>query len=212
MIDNILDLIKAATSSQSVDMEAVVEGCHPLGMLEPSVMKSILAYEDLGEDFHALYRTVLVDTPVGRYFTQFLQEAADEKAAADADAVRVTFAEVPMTIIEHSIKKFYLEDFFLFCQSIGGETATIMCDLLATRADLLAIHVTYNSIASDAARAQQRTTRASLFPSVGYLYPGGSALLAGVEDEDSMRRALAKAYPEYATLWDSAPVDAVGSV
>jgi hypothetical protein len=73
MIDNILDLIKAATSAQarthtqpglsvyirkrllflsrwvqSVDMEAVVENCHPLGMLEPSVMKSILAYEDLG--------------------------------------------------------------------------------------------------------------------------------------------------------------------
>ncbi len=39
MIDNILDLIKAATSSQSIDMEAVVEGCHPLGMLEPAVMK-----------------------------------------------------------------------------------------------------------------------------------------------------------------------------
>jgi vacuolar-type H+-ATPase subunit C/Vma6 len=34
MIDNILDLVKAATSSQSVDMEAVVENCHPLGMLE----------------------------------------------------------------------------------------------------------------------------------------------------------------------------------
>jgi V-type H+-transporting ATPase subunit d len=48
MIDNILDLIKAATSTQTLDMEAVVENCHPLGMLEPSVMKSILAYDDLG--------------------------------------------------------------------------------------------------------------------------------------------------------------------
>ena len=34
MIENILDLIKAATSAQSVDVEAVVENCHPLGMLE----------------------------------------------------------------------------------------------------------------------------------------------------------------------------------
>ena len=65
MIDNILDLIKAATSSQTVDAQAVVSGCHPLGLLDESVMKSILAFEDLGEDFHALYRTVLVDTPVG---------------------------------------------------------------------------------------------------------------------------------------------------
>lgn len=31
MIDNILDLIKAATSSQTVDAQAVVAGCHPLG-------------------------------------------------------------------------------------------------------------------------------------------------------------------------------------
>ena len=232
MIDNILDLIKAATSaqvrptaaclpaclsrrrrllppSQSVDMEAVVEGCHPLGMLEPSVMKSILAYEDLGEDFHALYRTVLVDTPVGPYFTQFLQEVADEKAAADADHVRATFAEIPMTIIEHSIKKFYLEDFHRFCAGLGGETAVVMCDVLATRADLLTIHVTYNSLASEAARAQQRNTRSTLFPSIGYMYPSGAALLERVEDEDSLRRALAKAYPEYATLWDAAPVDAV---
>lgn len=89
MIDNILDLIKAATSSQSVDMEAVVENCHPLGMLEPAVMKSILAYEDLGEDFHSLYRTILVDTPVGKYFTQFLQESVDEKAVSGVSARRM---------------------------------------------------------------------------------------------------------------------------
>lgn len=82
-------------------------------------MKSILAYEDLGEDFHALYRTVLVDTPVGKYFTQFLQGIADEKAAADPEHVRATFAEIPMTIIENSIKKLYLEDFYYFCMCVG---------------------------------------------------------------------------------------------
>lgn len=73
LIDNILDLIKAATSSQSVDMDALEASCHPLGKLDPAVMKTITAFSDLGEDFHALYRTVLVDTPVGKYFTQFMQ-------------------------------------------------------------------------------------------------------------------------------------------
>jgi V-type H+-transporting ATPase subunit d len=115
-IDAILDLIKAATSASSVDMEALVENVHPLGMLDPSVMKSILAYEDLGEDFHALYRTILVDTPVGKYFTQFLTEqSAEAAAAANPDNVRATFSEIPMTLIENSIKKFYLEDFYRFC-------------------------------------------------------------------------------------------------
>lgn len=115
VIDNILDLIKAATSSQSVDVEAVVEHCHPLGRLDAGLMKSILAYENLGDDFHALYRTILVDTPVGRYFTLFLAEVADdERATADAGAVRQTFSELPMTMIENSVKKFYLEDFAAF--------------------------------------------------------------------------------------------------
>jgi hypothetical protein len=57
-----------------------------------------------GEDFHALYRTVLVDTPVGKYFTQFLQGIAAEKSAADPDHVRATF--VVSTHQGHSSVKF----------------------------------------------------------------------------------------------------------
>ncbi len=55
-----------------------------------------------------------------------------------------------------------------------------------------------------------RATRASLFPAFGRLYPSGSELLAEAEDEDAIRRALARACPEYARLWDSAPSDARG--
>lgn len=153
MIDNILDLIKAATSGGgggALDVEELVANCHPLGRLEDSVMKSILAFENLGEDFTALYRTVLVDTPVGKYFTMFLTEVAEEKAAADMDHVRSTFAEMPMPIIEASIKKHYLEDFYRFCaDECGGETATVMCELLATRADVLAVNITMNSLNTD---------------------------------------------------------------
>jgi len=211
MIDNILDLVKAATSSASVDMQAVVDNCHPLGLLEPSVMKSILAFEDLGEDFHALYRTILVDTPVGKYFTMFLQETVDEKAAMDPDSVRSTFSEIPITLIENSIKKFYLEDFYHFCrEQVGGETGEIMGELLAVRADMLTINITYNSLTTDFSRPNQRTSRAALFPAFGHLYPGGAELLATVEDEDGLRRALAKSYPDYAALWDHAPVDGRG--
>lgn len=145
IIDNILDLIKAATSSTTVDLNAVVENCHPLGLLEPAVMKSILAFEDLGEDFQSLYRAILVDTPVGPYFTQFMQEVISDKASSDPDSVRATFADIPMTIIENSIKRLYLEDFNHFCRDVvGGETGMVMGELLDTRADLLAINITYN--------------------------------------------------------------------
>ena len=43
MIDTILDLIKAATSSQSVDVEAVVENCHPLGACVPTARPLVAA-------------------------------------------------------------------------------------------------------------------------------------------------------------------------
>lgn len=156
IIDNILDLVKAATSSTTVDLAAVIENCHPLGLLEPAVMKSILAFEDLGEDFPALYRAILVDTPVGHYFTQFMQDIADEKAASDPDSVRSTFSDIPMTIIENSIKKLYLEDFNHFCRNvIGGDTGAIMGELLDTRADMLTINITYNRLA----RRRQRPPR-----------------------------------------------------
>jgi V-type H+-transporting ATPase subunit d len=182
-----------------------------LSARRPSVMKTILAYEDLGEDFHSLYRTVLVDTPVGRYFTQFLQEVADEKAAADSEQARTAFADIPMTIVENSVKKFWLEDFHAFCAGLGGETAALMCELLAARADMLTVHITYNSLGSPDLGGGGRHTRASLFPGVGRLYPEGSDLLSRVDDEDGLRRAIARAVPELLPLWDNAPVDAVSS-
>lgn len=147
MIDNILDLIKAATSQSGsvVDVEAVIENCHPLGLLDPAVMKSILAFDDLGEEFFSLYRTILVDTPVGPYFTQFLTSLLDEQQAADSDAVRAAFTEIPMALIETAIKKLYLEDFNHYCVNvIRGETGAVMGALLATRADMLTINITYN--------------------------------------------------------------------
>jgi V-type H+-transporting ATPase subunit d len=57
--------------------------------------------------------------------------------------------QIPMTIIENSIKKFYLEDFYYFCEEIGGETAELMGDLLKTRADVLTINITLNSLHTD---------------------------------------------------------------
>jgi len=58
-------------------------------------------------------------------------------------------------------------------------------------------------------QASTRTTRSSLFPSIGHLYPEGVARLSAAEDEDAVGKALQDAYPEYALLWNSAPMDAV---
>lgn len=54
-----------------------------------------------------------------------------------------------------------------------------------------------------------RETRSNLFPSIGHLYPDGVEMLARAEDDDAITKALQTAYPEYASLWLAAPVDAV---
>lgn len=224
VIDNVLDVIKAAVSSSQhsataggsrVDVESLFESCHPLGLLDEGVMKSIIAYEDLGEDFFSLYRTVLVDTPVGKYFTAFLQEIADEKSAGDIESVRAAFADIPFTLLETGVKRLYLEDFYRFCKDeAGGDTGEVMGELLATRADAMTVNIAYNSLAlgpnHDLARASGKSSKTSLFPCIGHLYPEGCELLAKAEDEEGIRRALQTARPEYAALWDAAPVDSRG--
>jgi V-type H+-transporting ATPase subunit d len=92
-----------------------------------------------------------------------------------------------------------------------------MSSLLALRADLATISITYNSLATDLGRtsggkggASGAGGRARLYPSFGNLYPNGAAVLSNAEDEDALRRSIGKAWPEYAPLWDAAPVDARG--
>ncbi len=116
-----------------------------------------------------------------------------------------------MPLIENSVKKYYLEDFHAFCAGLGGETAEVMCALLAARADVTSINITVNSLHTDFSRANIRTTRASLFPSIGRLYPEGVARLAAAEDEDTIGRILGDCVPDYAALWNAAPSDVRGS-
>jgi V-type H+-transporting ATPase subunit d len=37
--------------------------------------------------------------------------------------------EVQIEILKNSLMKLYLEDFYGFCQKLGGETETIMCQV-----------------------------------------------------------------------------------
>jgi hypothetical protein len=77
--------------------------------------------------------TVLVDTPVGPYFQQYLDEnRRNVSAAAD---VRNVLEEVQIEILKNSLMKLYLEDFYNLCERMGGDTAEQMCTLLRARAD-----------------------------------------------------------------------------
>merc|ERR1712232_1313021 len=87
MIENVMLLLKGALSGR--DINELIAQCHPLGMFRESTMRSIPTFESNAKGYQDLYQTVLVDTPVGPYFSMFLQESASkigghEKSIDDA--------------------------------------------------------------------------------------------------------------------------------
>jgi V-type H+-transporting ATPase subunit d len=163
--------------------------CHPLGMFKETVMRNIPNFEATPRGYAELYEVVLVDTPIGPYFQQYLDMTAGHvKAASD---VRNILEEVQMEILKNSLMKLYLEDFAAFCESLGGETAECMTKLLNARADRLAINVTLNSFSTALNTPQMREkVRRNLYPSIGVLYPAGTDLLSKVDDDQKLVAAL----------------------
>ena len=78
MIDNIMLILKATMNNPNVDVPDLVEQTHPLGRFKTSTMKTICAFENTPQGYTELYQTVLIDTPIGVYFSQFLREEGDK--------------------------------------------------------------------------------------------------------------------------------------
>ena len=139
MIDNVMLLLKGALSGR--DINELLEQCHPLGMFKESTMRSIPTFENSSRGYADLYQTVLVDTPVGPYFAQFLKDSADNRSGD----TRNVLEEVEIEIIKSSLIKYWIEDFYKTVMALGGDTAEIMGELLKVRADTNAINITLNS-------------------------------------------------------------------
>lgn len=159
-------------------------------------MRSIPTFENSARGYQDLYQTVLVDTPVGPYFSMFLQ---------DSDAhggTRNVLAEVEIEIIKSTLIKYWIEDFFQFCEKLGGDSGELMCEILRVRADTNAINITLNSFGTPLNEPGMRTSdRKRLYPGVGHLYPAGTAMLTDVSDEDELGRVL-ELFPQYSMIWN----------
>lgn len=201
MIDNIMLILKATMNNPNVDVRELVEQTHPLGRFKASTMKSIVAFENTPQGYADLYQTVLIDTPIGRYFSQFLKEEGD-KASATGSEVHSLLEEMPTTKLENTLRKLYLEDFYFFCKELGGETASIMTNLLKARADAVAISITLNSFGTTLNEPNMRQSdRKLLYPSIGHLYPEGTDRLSHVGDEEELGRAI-RPYVAYRSIWE----------
>ena len=198
MIENVMLLLRGTLSGRNVN--ELIAQCHPLGMFKESTMRNIPSFEANPRGYADLYETVLVDTPVGPYFQAYLDQSAS--AIGAASEVRHVLEEVQIEILKNSLMKLYLEDFYNFCERLGGDTAEVMCELLRARADRAAINITLNSFGTPLNDATMRETdRKRLYPSIGELYPAGTELLSKVDDEAKLGQALSS-YTQYSSIFE----------
>ncbi|KAK3036663.1 hypothetical protein RJ639_030232 [Escallonia herrerae] len=136
----------------------------------------------VAQNMRELYRLVLVDTPLAPYFSECI-------TSEDLDDMNIE-------IMRNTLYKAYLEDFYKFCQKLGGATAEIMSDLLSFEADRRAVNITINSIGTELTRDDRK----KLYSSFGLLYPYGHEELAVCEDIDQVRGVMEK-YPPYQSIF-----------
>lgn len=65
MINNMMLLLRGTLSGAEVDVNKLIAQCHPIGMFEEGVLRSVAAFDNSAQGYVDLYETVLIDTPVG---------------------------------------------------------------------------------------------------------------------------------------------------
>ncbi|KAG2178589.1 hypothetical protein INT44_001742 [Umbelopsis vinacea] len=177
MIDNVVLLITGTLHER--DTHELLDRCHPLGVFD--TMPALCVATTVSE----LYNTVLIETPLAPYFANCL-------SAQDLD-------ELNIEIIRNTLYKAYLEDFYDFCQKIGGPTAEIMGDILQFEADRRTINITINSFGTELPKEDRK----KLYPNIGRLFPEGNAALATADDIDQVKSAC-EVFSEYLIFFDQA--------
>lgn len=95
MVDNMVGLIQGALNRKPA--EELLARADPLGFF--SEMRAI-AQMDFSASYEELYRSLLVDTPVGKYFEVFLANSA---AQATVDGAGHTISQVEHIMTEADI-------------------------------------------------------------------------------------------------------------
>eukprot|EP00924_Labyrinthula_sp_SR-Ha-C_P012583 snap_masked-scaffold_10-processed-gene-11.25-mRNA-1 protein AED:0.00 eAED:0.00 QI:0/-1/0/1/-1/1/1/0/384 len=195
MLDNILSVLKATRNNPNCNVQELLDDVNPLGKFDGSTLRTILSFDSTPSGYIELYQTVLVDLPVGRYFTKVLSGLNGEK---DDKSLSLDIQK-----LENRVRKTYLEEFYGFCKDLGGETGEIMGLVLGAKADEMSINITLNSFGTQLNElAQRETERKAMYPSFGSLYPEGVSNLVQVSDISELDVVL-KNYPVYTKILDA---------
>jgi len=203
MIDNVCIIIQCALNGKAP--HEMQEKIHPMGVFES--MKDVMKEQfDVQGGFEEVYRIFLVDTPIAKYFDEFLRTAGSDNkdeplAGVDQNDVGRILTNQDLEIMKAMLKKAWLEDFYSFVVAQGGTTEEVMGHILKTEADFRVLLVTFNSLNTGLSNDQNREERNALYPTFGYLYPDGYKELRKAWNEQTVRTAL-EPFQDYLSLFN----------
>jgi len=203
MIDNVCIIIQCALNGKAP--HEMQEKIHPMGVFES--MKDVMKEQfDVQGGFEEVYRIFLVDTPIAKYFDEFLRTAGSDNkdeplAGVDQNDVSRILTNQDLEIMKAMLKKAWLEDFYSFVVAQGGTTEEVMGHILKTEADFRVLLVTFNSLNTGLSNDQNREERNALYPTFGYLYPDGYKELRKAWNEQTVRTAL-EPFQDYLSLFN----------
>lgn len=159
---------------RNVPPATIMQRIHPLGY--SPLLKRALMFDNKGEEdaLLILYKIVLQDTPVAIYYERFFNARAQkggDKGGMGGEIHRL-YNETSIDYISAYLEKLWLEDFYRYCENLGGDTWAIMKELLDFEADRRAIQIVYNSFTNGLAKPEKRDgERREIMCSFGKLYP-----------------------------------------
>jgi V-type H+-transporting ATPase subunit d len=199
MIDNVINIIEGVKNN--VDLEVLLKRSDPLGYFPE--LKNIRTVE--GEDYAALYQTVLIDLPIGVYFRKFLEELlADEAGHKDASRIPEIMKDFKPEKIKNILKKIWLTELYDYCEDmINPQSAMTMMDILKFESDCQTIQIIYNTIGNkDLAGPKGRYgERRKYINRIGHLYPDRDNELSNADDFRKLQDAVAP-YSDYSHMLD----------
>lgn len=196
MIDNVITIIECNKNGSREDV--IRNRMEDLGYLPEIEGLLKMKMQKIDE----IYEDVLMDTEVGCYFFSFLEEQTQKSENKHISVVQNALVDLKPEKIKNSLKKIWLENFYLYCQSQEDITREIMMSLLEFEADCQAIQVVYNSMAFDS--SSQEPERKKMMPFFGKLYPVATDQMAKANSFEALKEALVN-YPEYFNLIRDAP-------
>jgi len=212
LIDSFSFIVAGIINGNSTPKELLAK-CHPLG--RSPHLKSLLTFEQFegADGLVELYRTVLVDMPIGPYFARYFGDQV--KGHEPGREIARVYNEVEVHVITDMIKRFWYEDFYTYCKTLGGETWGIMKEVLEFAADRRAITIVNSSFTHSALNdpVKREKERKDLFCTFGTLYPEAThSSFNKVGEAGQLQQALQQ-YPKYKEVFKNASdAGAAGSI